>query len=422
MNRLNCKRSATIVSQTRAVVLFGTTCGAEADPLAVIHGCSAATHHSTPNGQHHRFDLVRQTGTEPHRVCIFGAPLVPLQVVCHPTHNQDEVPSARQKENKMYSSPTASIELERSPEAPTQETQSSQVVPLKRTKDSPSVPPAPIAKRKRPRKVNVRTIRRMKEQAERITMLTAYDALFAQILDRAGIDMLLVGDSLGMVVQGEQNTLAVTLEQMIYHTRCVARTTQRAMVVGDMPFMSYQTSPEQALENAGRLVKEGGAHAVKLEGGRDVADAVRKITRAGIPVVGHLGLTPQSVHAMGGFVVQGRDPERAQEILEDALLLQEAGAFCLVLEGIPAALSQRITEALSIPTIGIGAGIHCDGQVLVTQDMLGLNPDFAPSFVKRFANLYDHIDEAIQGYVSEVKEASFPNDDYSFSNHTETRL
>lgn len=287
-----------------------------------------------------------------------------------------------------------------------------QIVPLKPKQESHErpVPKAP----KRPRKITVRTIRRMKMQGEKITMLTAYDALFAQILDRSGVEMLLVGDSLGMVVQGNDNTLSVTLEDIIYHTRCVARGTQRAMVIGDLPFMSYQCSPEQALESAGRLVKEGGAHAVKLEGGRDMVDTIRKITRAGIPVVGHLGLTPQSVHAFGGFVIQGREEEQAQEIAEDALLLQEAGAFCIVLEGIPAPLSQRITEQLDVPTIGIGAGLHCDGQVLVLQDMLGLNPEFTPRFVKRFASLHEHVENACTSYVDEVKEASFPSDEHSF--------
>jgi 3-methyl-2-oxobutanoate hydroxymethyltransferase len=290
-----------------------------------------------------------------------------------------------------------------------------QVVPIKRNQErKQDARPKQQSGKKRPRKITVRTIRRMKEQGEKITMLTAYDTLFAQMLERAGIEMLLVGDSLGMVVQGEDHTLAVTLDEMIYHTRCVARRTQRAMIVGDMPFMSYQSSPEQALENAGRLVKEGGAHAVKLEGGSDVVDAVRKITRAGIPVVGHIGLTPQSVHAFGGFVVQGRDEKRAQEIRKDAMLLQEAGAFCIVLEGIPAPLSEQITNDLAIPTIGIGAGIHCDGQVLVTQDMLGLNPDFTPRFVKRFANLHNDIEDAFEAYLHEVKSATFPTNDHSF--------
>lgn len=264
------------------------------------------------------------------------------------------------------------------------------------------------------RRITVRTIRRMKARGEKIVMLTAYDAMFAQLLESAGVEMLLVGDSLGMVVQGADDTLSVTLEDMIYHTRCVAHGAKRAMVVGDLPFMSYQVSPLQALESAGRLVKEGGAHAVKLEGGVEVAEAIARITRAGIPVVGHLGLTPQSIHALGGFVVQGRQPEQAQRLLEDALALQEAGAFCLVLECIPAALAQEVSNQLQIPTIGIGAGKGCDGQVLVMQDLLGMNPDFQPRFVKQYANLHEMVCAAVERYCDEVKQATFPAEEHSF--------
>lgn len=276
---------------------------------------------------------------------------------------------------------------------------------------TPPAKPSPASVRQR---ITVRSLRRMKQNGEKITMLTAYDAPFAQLLDQTGVEMLLVGDSLGMVLQGESNTLSVTMDQMVYHTRCVSRAAKRAMVVGDMPFMSYQVSPEQALINAGRLVQEGGAHAVKLEGGSDVVDAIHKITRAGIPVVGHLGLTPQSVHAFGGFVIQGRDSKRANEIQRDALALQEAGACCLVLEGIPATLAKAITQQLSIPTIGIGAGDGCDGQVLVTHDMLGMTSGFVPSFVKQYAQLHTVMQQAVQQYIAEVKQSIFPDDEHSY--------
>jgi 3-methyl-2-oxobutanoate hydroxymethyltransferase len=274
--------------------------------------------------------------------------------------------------------------------------------------------PRPADPAKKPRKITVRTLREMKQRGEKLTMLTAYDATFARLLDEAGIEMLLVGDSLGMVVQGQENTLSVTLEEMIYHTRCVARGTKRAMVVGDLPFMSYQISPAQALESAGRLVKEGGAHAVKLEGGEEVVPQIAALVRAGIPVVGHLGLTPQSVHAMGGFVVQGRAPEQAQAIKRSAIALQEAGVCSIVLEGIPAALASEITASLSIPTIGIGAGVECDGQVLVIYDLLGMSPDFKPRFVKHYADLFTSISEAVQTYRDEVKQAEFPRSEHSF--------
>lgn len=275
--------------------------------------------------------------------------------------------------------------------------------PLLAQETSSSPPPTHARQR-----ITVRTLRRMKQNGEKIAMLTAYDAPFAQLLDRTGVEMLLVGDSLGMVLQGETNTLSVTMEQMLYHTRCVSRATKRAMVVGDMPFMSYQVSAEQALINAGRFVQEAGAHAVKLEGGSDVVPTINKITRAGIPVVGHLGLTPQSFHALGGFVIQGRDPERAREIKRDALAIQEAGACCLVLEGIPATLAREITAELSIPTIGIGAGDGCDGQVLVTHDMLGMTSGFVPSFVKQYMQLHTLMEQAVKQYISEVKQSIFP--------------
>lgn len=268
---------------------------------------------------------------------------------------------------------------------------------------------------KRPRRITVRTLRRMKENNNKITMLTAYDAPFAKLLDQAGVEMLLVGDSLGMVLQGANNTLSVTMDHMVYHTRCVSHVAERSFVVGDMPFMSYQVSPEQALLNAGRLVQEGGAHAVKLEGGQEMASTIQKITNAGIPVVGHIGLTPQSVNALGGFVIQGRTPEQAERLKQDALAVQASGAFCVVLEGIPRELAQEITALLDIPTIGIGAGEGCDGQVLVTHDMLGLTPGFVPSFVKQYAQLHTLMQQAVQQYIAEVKQSTFPNEEHSFT-------
>jgi 3-methyl-2-oxobutanoate hydroxymethyltransferase len=257
-------------------------------------------------------------------------------------------------------------------------------------------------------------VRAKKQRGEKLVMVTAYDATFAAILDRAGVDILLVGDSLGMVVQGQQNTLPVTLDQMAYHTAAVSRGASRAHVVGDLPFMSYQVSPEQALASAGRLIQEGGAHAVKLEGGAEVAPAVQKIVSAGIPVMGHIGLTPQSVHRMGGFKVQGKDVEGARRLLADAVALEEAGCYAIVLEGIPTELAAQITNSLEIPTIGIGAGPGCDGQVLVSYDMLGMNPDFKPKFVKKFADLFSVITEAATAFTSEVRSGTFPAEEHTF--------
>src|SRR5579883_2243877 len=225
-------------------------------------------------------------------------------------------------------------------------------------------------------KVTVPVLRKMKETGERIAMLTAYDATFARLLDEARVDVLLVGDSAGMVVAGHETTLPVTMEETLYHTRAVARAARRAQVVADMPFMSYQASVEDGVRNAGRLVKEGGAEAVKLEGGADYAELARRLSRIGIPVMGHIGLTPQSVHALGGFKVQGRDAAGAKRILDDARALEEAGCYAIVLEGIPRQLARAVTEAVTIPTIGIGAGPDCDGQVLVVYDMLGMNDEF----------------------------------------------
>ena len=228
------------------------------------------------------------------------------------------------------------------------------------------------------------------------------------------MDIILVRDALGMVFLGYENTLPVTMEDMLRHTAAVVRGSKRALVVGDMPFMSYQISPEQALENAGRFIKEAGAHAVKLEGGEEVLDAIKKIVDAGIPVMGHIGLTPQSIHRIGGYRVQGKDEEQAVKLKRDAKLLEEAGCFSLVLEAVPAQLAKEITESLSIPTIGIGAGPHCDGQVLVYHDVLGIFQEFKPKFVKRYDNLRDRIVSAVRKYAQEVRERAFPDEEHSY--------
>jgi 3-methyl-2-oxobutanoate hydroxymethyltransferase len=254
----------------------------------------------------------------------------------------------------------------------------------------------------------------MKAKGERITMVTAYDATFARLVEEGGADAILVGDSLGMVIQGGENTLAVTLEDIIYHTRAVRRGAKQAHVIADMPFMSYQDDPVQALRSAGRLVKEGGAESVKLEGGDDVAPHVEKIVRAGIPVMGHVGLTPQSVHAMGGFKVQGKRADAAERILKDAKALENAGCYAIVLEGMPIELARVITQSLEIPTIGIGAGVDCDGQVLVIYDLLGMNLEFKPKFVKRFAELGKDIPAAVAKFKEEIASAVFPAESHTF--------
>jgi 3-methyl-2-oxobutanoate hydroxymethyltransferase len=263
-------------------------------------------------------------------------------------------------------------------------------------------------------KITVPHILKMKQRGEMITCLTAYDYSFARILDQAGVEMLLVGDSLGCVVQGNHNTLAVTMDEMIYHTRIVSRGRKRALVIGDMPFLSYQASKEQALQNAGRFLKEGGAEAVKLEGGVSVRETIRGIVDAGIPVMGHIGLTPQSVHRFGGYKIQGRDNERREIVLSDAVAVEEAGAFSVVLEGMPLDLAREITQQLTIPTIGIGAGAHCDGQVLVVHDMLGLFDDFTPKFVKQYADLKKVMGAAVKDFIGDVKERKFPAEEHSF--------
>ena len=266
----------------------------------------------------------------------------------------------------------------------------------------------------REHRVTVPVLLRRKRSGEPISMLTAYDFSFARIFDTAGIDVLLVGDSLGNVVQGRDTTLPVTLDEVVYHTRMVSRAARRALVISDMPFGSYQISPEEALRNAVHCVKEGGAHAVKLEGGTSAAAAISRIVGAEIPVMGHVGLTPQAIHRMGGHRVQGRTERSAQRVLEDARAVQEAGAFSVVLEGIPAPLAQEVTRALDIPSIGIGAGAGCDGQVLVMHDMLGLS-DWTPSFVKQYANLGALAGQAARRFAEDVANRKFPDDEHAYS-------
>ncbi|MGO8998532.1 MAG: 3-methyl-2-oxobutanoate hydroxymethyltransferase [Polyangiaceae bacterium] len=263
------------------------------------------------------------------------------------------------------------------------------------------------------RKITVPELRARKG-ASPIAMVTAYDFTMARLVDEAGVDMVLVGDSLGMVVQGLANTIPVTLEEIAYHGRAVARGLARAHLVGDMPFMSYQVSAQQAVESAGKLMKEGAFESVKLEGGSEVAEAVFRIVRAGIPVVGHVGLTPQSVHALGGFKVQGRGEEAAEKLLTDARALEQAGAFAIVLEAIPPDLAARVTDELQIPTIGIGAGNGCDGQVLVCTDLLGMMRGHSPKFAKRYAQLGDEIVGAVRAYVSEVQSREFPSQAHAY--------
>ena len=263
-------------------------------------------------------------------------------------------------------------------------------------------------------KVTVPGIVKMKQQGKKITCLTAYDYSLARILDEAGVDVLLVGDSVASVVQGQPNTLAVTMDEMIYHTRIVARGRKRALVVGDMPFLSFQIGRKQALRNAGRFLQEAGAEGIKLEGGVAMRDTIAAIVNAGIPVMGHVGLTPQSVHRFGGYKVQGREKGQHETIVRDAVAVQEAGAFAIVLEGIPTSLAKEITERVTIPTIGIGAGIHCDGQVLVLHDMLGLFDDFTPKFVKRYADIKDSMAAAVKTFIDEVREGKFPGEEHSF--------
>ncbi len=262
--------------------------------------------------------------------------------------------------------------------------------------------------------VTTRGLVEMKQKGERIVALTCYDALFARLLDASGVDILLVGDSLNQVLAGAPSTLSATLDQMIYHTTIVRRGAERAMVVCDMPFLSYQISPEDAVRNCGRVMKETGCHAIKLEGGQPMAATVRRLVDVGIPVMGHVGLTPQSVHALGGYRVQGRDDDTAARLKADAQALEEAGAFSVVLELVPAPLASQITKALTIPTIGIGAGPACDGQVLVLHDMLGLNDRFSAKFVKKYAALAEDVREAVRVFTAEVREGRYPGPEHSF--------
>jgi 3-methyl-2-oxobutanoate hydroxymethyltransferase len=264
-------------------------------------------------------------------------------------------------------------------------------------------------------RITVNQIQEMKQKGEKFAMLTAYDYSTAKLVDEAGIPLILVGDSLGMVVLGYESTIPVTMDEMLHHTKAVARGAKQAMVIGDMPFMSYHISAEEALRNAARFIQEGGAQAVKLEGGVSVMEKVTRIVGCGIPVMGHIGLTPQSIHQLGGFTVQGKTPQAAARVLEDATALEEAGAFAIVLETIPAQLAQLITAKLSIPTIGIGAGIHCDGQVQVINDILGSYTEFVPKHAKQYAKLTDIIAKAVAQYQSEVKAGTFPTAKQSYS-------
>ena len=264
------------------------------------------------------------------------------------------------------------------------------------------------------RSVTTLRLSEMKRAGVKISCLTAYDFTIAKILDNAGIDLILVGDSLGNVVQGNDTTISVTVDETIYHTKAVVKACERALVVADMPFMSYQVTGDEAFRNAGRMMKETGCTAVKLEGGASVAPAVKRMTESGIPVMGHLGLTPQSINQFGSYRARGTNPDEASQIKADARILEEAGAFAIVLEKIPASLGKEITEMLSIPTIGIGAGSYCDGQILVYTDMLGLTIDFNPRFVRRYSNLQETINSSIGDYIGDVKASSFPSDEESY--------
>lgn len=269
-------------------------------------------------------------------------------------------------------------------------------------------------KSSKPSKVTTRTVVDMKGNGEKISMITAYDYTMARLVDMAGIDIVLIGDSASNVMAGNETTLPITLDQMIYHSQCVVNGVNRALVVADLPFMSYQVTSKEALKSAGRMMKEAGVHALKLEGGKSVAETIRKIVDAGIPVMGHLGLTPQSIYKFGTYKVRATETEEADILLEDAKKLEEAGCFGIVLEKIPSELAKKVTESISIPTIGIGAGIHCDGQVLVLHDMLGLNKEFNPRFVRRYADLQTVITDAVGNYISDIKDRNFPSEEESY--------
>lgn len=264
------------------------------------------------------------------------------------------------------------------------------------------------------KKVTTDTLRKMKQKGEKISMLTAYDFTTAKMIDAGGVDTILVGDSAANVMAGYSTTLPITLDQMIYHAQSVVRGVKRAFVIVDLPFGTYQSNPEKALESAIRIMKETDAHAIKLEGGAEVADSIKKIVDAGIPVMGHLGLTPQSINQFGGYGLRAKEEAEAEKLLSDAKLLEKIGCFSLVLEKIPATLAKKVTEQLSIPTIGIGAGADCDGQVLVYHDMVGMNEGFAPKFLRKYLNLYTEITNAVAEYVADVKSQSFPNEKESY--------
>lgn len=264
------------------------------------------------------------------------------------------------------------------------------------------------------KKITTQSLILSKQKQIKISALTAYDFLTAKLLDEAGIDLILVGDSLANVFQGQETTLPVTLDEMIYHTKAVSKATKRAMVICDMPFMSYQTNSDEAFRNAGRIMKETLAGGVKLEGGEIIAETIQKITNNGIPVMGHIGLTPQSIHQFGSYKARGTTDKEADKIINDAKCLEQAGAFSIVIEKVPSSLAKKITDSVSIPTIGIGAGIHCDGQILVTPDMLGLNEEFQPRFVRHYLNLYKLMTDAIKNYVNDIKSSQFPNENESY--------
>ena len=264
------------------------------------------------------------------------------------------------------------------------------------------------------KRVTTKSLVLLKKKGIKISALTAYDYITAKLLDEAGIDILLVGDSLSNVFQGNETTLPVTMDEMIYHTRAVAKGVERAMIVVDMPFMSYQLNIDEAFRNAGRIMKETPAGAVKLEGGKRIAETIRKITEYGLPVMAHIGLMPQSIHQYGGYSERGKTEQEAKEIVEDAKIIEDAGAFAVVLEKIPATLAKEVSASISIPTIGIGAGVNCDGQILVTPDMLGLNTDFHPRFVRNYSSLAKEINKAVKAYIKDVKKGAFPSDKESY--------
>ncbi len=264
-------------------------------------------------------------------------------------------------------------------------------------------------------RTTIRKIADMKRLGRPITMITAYDYTSARIVEAAGVDIILVGDSLGQVVLGYDSTVPVTMDDMLHHIKAVVRGTDRVHIVGDLPFMSYQASKSEAVRNAGRLLKEGGAQSVKLEGGRHIADTMRRIVRAGIPVMGHIGLTPQAVNQLGGYRVQGRTTKAAVELIEDAKAVEDAGAYTIVLEGVPSQLARIVTDRLTIPTIGIGAGVHCDGQVQVFHDMMGLYTDFTPKHARKYANLASDMTTAVSEYMRDVRAQTFPSEDESFT-------